>query len=80
MRARQFEPYRIVWLEEPLQQDNLEGYRELSLMSNIPIAAGEGETGIHAYHDLIERGGIDIVQIDLARNGFTTTQKLGSLR
>ena len=79
MRARQFEPYGIGWLEEPLRQDNLEGYRELSLMSNIPIAAGEGEAGIHAYRDLIERGGVDIVQIDLARNGFTITQKVSDM-
>ncbi len=48
IRARQFEPYQILWLEEPLQQDNLDGYKELSLTSNIPIAAGEGEAGVYA--------------------------------
>ena len=79
MRARQFEQFRISWLEEPLQQDNIEGYQELSRISNIPIAAGEGEAGIHAYRDLIERGCIDIVQIDLARNGFTVTKKVSDL-
>ena len=79
MRARQFEQFRISWLEEPLQQDNIEGYQELSRISNIPIAAGEGEAGIHAYRDLIERGCIDIVQIDLARNGFTVTKKVSDM-
>ena len=79
MRTRQFEQFRISWLEEPLQQDNIEGYQELSRISNIPIAAGEGEAGIHAYRDLIERGCIDIVQIDLARNGFTVTKKVSDL-
>jgi L-alanine-DL-glutamate epimerase-like enolase superfamily enzyme len=76
MRARQFEQFRISWLEEPLQQDNLQGYQELSRVSNIPIAAGEGEAGMHAYRDLIDRGCIDIVQIDLARNGFSVTKKV----
>ena len=42
-RARQFEDYDVFWLEEPLQQDNLEGYGQLSSMSRIPIAAGEGD-------------------------------------
>lgn len=79
IRARQFEAYRILWLEEPLSQDNLEGYRELSQVSNLPIAAGEGEGGIHAWRDLIERGGIDIAQVDLARNGFTVSRKIADL-
>jgi len=79
IRARQFEQYRILWLEEPLEQDNLDGYKELSQVSNIPIAAGEGEAGIHAWRDLIERGGIDIAQIDLARNGFTTARKVADM-
>ena len=79
LRTRQFEQFRISWLEEPLQQDNLKGYKELSLNSNVPIAAGEGEAGIHAYRDLIERGCIDIVQIDLARNGFTAAKKIADM-
>lgn len=78
-RARQFEQYRPFWLEEPLQQDNLDGYRELRQMSNIPIAAGEGEAGIYAWRDLIERGCIDIAQIDLARNGFTVSKKVADM-
>ena len=78
-RARQFEQYSIFWLEEPLQQDNLDGYRELSQASNIPIAAGEGEAGIYAWRDLIERGQIDIAQIDLARNGFTISRKIADM-
>jgi len=44
-RARQFEDYKIFWLEEPLAQDNIEGYGKLSKVSNIPIAAGEGDAG-----------------------------------
>ncbi len=79
IRARQFEPYRPLWLEEPLEQDNLDGYRELSRVSNIPIAAGEGEAGIHAWQDLIERGNIDIAQVDLARNGFTLSRKIADI-
>ena len=78
-RARQFEQYRPLWLEEPLQQDNLEGYTELRRVSNIPIAAGEGEAGVYAWRDLIERGCIDIAQVDLARNGFTVSKKVADM-
>jgi len=79
IRARQFEQYRPLWLEEPLSHDNLDGYRELSQVSNIPIAAGEGEAGVPAWRDLVERGGIDIAQIDLARNGFTEARKIADM-
>jgi len=78
-RAKQFEDYNVFWLEEPLAQDNLEGYSKLAKVSNIPIAAGEGDSGRFAWGDLIERGGIHIAQIDLARNGFTEAVRIANM-
>ena len=78
-RAKQFEDYKILWLEEPLEQDNLEGYRKLTNVSRIPIAAGEGDSGRFAWRDLIERGGINIAQIDIARNGFTEAVRIADM-
>ena len=78
-RAQQFEDYNIFWLEEPLAQDNIDGYRKLAHVSKIPIAAGEGDSGRFAWKDLIERGGIHIAQIDLARNGFTEAMRIADL-
>ena len=78
-RAKQFEDYKILWLEEPLEQDNLKGYRRLTNVSRIPIAAGEGDSGRFAWRDLIERGGINIAQIDIARNGFTEAVRIADM-
>ncbi|MBW1862560.1 MAG: mandelate racemase/muconate lactonizing enzyme family protein, partial [Deltaproteobacteria bacterium] len=78
-RARQFEDYKILWLEEPLDQDNLEGYKKLTNLSRIPIAAGEGDSGRFAWRDLIERGEINIAQVDLARNGFTEAARIADM-
>ena len=78
-RAQQFENYNIFWLEEPLAQDNIEGYRKLTSISRIPIASGEGNCGRFDFGDLIERGGIHIAQIDLARNGFTEAMRIADL-
>ncbi len=78
-RAQQFEEYKILWLEEPLDQDNIDGYRRLTSASRIPIAAGEGECGRHAWRDLIERGGIHVAQVDIARNGFTEAVRIADL-
>lgn len=70
-RARRFAEFQIGWLEEPLPQDDLDGYVWLRDRSPVPIAAGEGECGRAAFRPWIERRALDVYQVDLARNGFT---------
>jgi L-alanine-DL-glutamate epimerase-like enolase superfamily enzyme len=79
-RARAFSEYRIFWLEEPLLPDDYEGYRKLSEATEVRIAAGEEESSRMSYLDLMDRGKIDIVQVDLTRcGGFTEAMKIASL-
>jgi len=73
-RAEKFKEYNLGWLEEPLSEDDLEGYQWLRERSPIPIAAGEAECGWYAYKPWIENRLLDIYQVDLARNGFTEGQ------
>jgi len=70
-RAQLFSQYNIGWLEEPLQQANVDGYVWLRDRSPVPIAAGEGECGHESFRPLIDRHALDVYQVDLARNGFT---------
>ncbi len=70
-RAHAFAEQRIEWLEEPLRQDDVEGYRWLRDRSPVPIAAGEGECGREAFRPLIDRRALDVYQVDLSRCGFT---------
>ena len=79
-RARAFGEFDIYWLEEPLHPDDYEGYSRLSAATDIPIAAGEEESARRSYIDLMDRGKIDIVQVDLTRcGGFTEAVKIASL-
>ncbi len=79
-RARAFEEYNIFWLEEPLLPDDYEGYRRLCEASPIRIAAGEEESNRQSFLDLMDRGKIDVVQIDMTRcGGFTEAVKIASL-
>lgn len=79
-RARAFSDFNIYWLEEPLQPDDYEGYRRLSEATDVRIAAGEEESSRLSYLDLMDRGKIDVVQVDLARcGGFTEAMKIASL-
>jgi L-alanine-DL-glutamate epimerase-like enolase superfamily enzyme len=70
-RAEAFAEQRIEWLEEPLRQDDVDGYRWLRDRSPVPIASGEGECGRESFRPFIEARAHDVYQVDLARNGFT---------
>ena len=79
-RVRSFEEHRIFWLEEPLMPDNYEGYRRLSEAVDVRIAAGEQESGRASFLELMDRGKIDVVQVDLTRaGGLTEAVKIASL-
>jgi L-rhamnonate dehydratase len=70
-RAHAFAEQRIEWLEEPLRQDDVDGYAWLRDRSPVPIASGEGECGRESFRPFIDAHALDVYQVDLARNGFT---------
>jgi L-alanine-DL-glutamate epimerase-like enolase superfamily enzyme len=79
-RAKAFSDYRIFWLEEPLLPDDYEGYKKLANATDVRIAAGEHESERRSFLDLMDRGQIDVVQVDLTRcGGFTEAMKIASL-
>jgi L-rhamnonate dehydratase len=70
-RAQAFSQFDIEWLEEPLREDDIDGYVWLRDRSAVPIASGEGECGREAFRPWIDRRALDVYQVDLSRNGFT---------
>ncbi len=77
-RARQFEPYHLTWLEEPLHPDNLQGYARLSQQSPIRIAAGEEICDIKEFQQMMDVGGIDVAQVDVTRvGGLARSKRIG---
>ena len=79
-RVRAFEEHRIFWVEEPLMPDDYRGYRRLSEAVDTRIAAGEEESNRASFLDLMDRGRVDVVQVDLTRvGGFTEAMKIASL-
>ena len=79
-RARAFSDFNVFWLEEPLLPDDYEGYRKLAEATDIRIAAGEEESNRSSFIELMDRGRVDIVQVDLTRvGGFTEAMKVASL-
>ena len=60
--------------------DDYRGYRRLSEAVDTRIAAGEEESNRASFLDLMDRGRVDVVQVDLTRvGGFTEAMKIASL-
>ncbi len=67
--------YDIVWFEEPLPPDDLEGYIELTRTSPVPIAGCEVLTRRQAFQPWLERRAVDIIQPDTTKNGGLTESR-----
>ena len=70
--ARELEQLGIYWLEEPFEPDEYEAYAELADAVDIRVAAGEQDTTVWGFRELIERGHVDVVQPDVTRCGGIT--------
>ncbi len=62
----------LVFVETPLWPDDLDGYRRVTSEQPIAIAAGEWLTTRFEHLDLMDRGGVQVVQPDIGRVGGLT--------
>jgi len=67
--AREYEQLGIFWLEEPFWPDELEAYATLADSVDIRVAAGEEDTTVWGFRELVERGHVDVCQPDVTRCG-----------
>ncbi len=64
--------YDVVWFEEALPPDDLEGFIELRRHSPLPIATGEVLTRRQSFRPFLERHAVDIIQPDCTKCGGLT--------
>ena len=77
---RRVDDVGLYWLEEPLWPDDYDGYRQLSDAVATRIAAGEADTTIGPFRELVERGHVNVLQPDLGRcGGFTVARRIAEL-
>jgi len=67
--CRAFEPYGLLFFEEPCPTEDLEATAQVTRASPIPIATGERLVGRHQFRELFERRACHIVQPDLSHCG-----------
>jgi L-alanine-DL-glutamate epimerase-like enolase superfamily enzyme len=76
--ARMLANYGVVWFEEALPPDDLEGFVELRRHSPVPIATGEVLTRRQSFRPWLERHAVDIIQPDCTKcGGLTEAWRIG---
>jgi L-alanine-DL-glutamate epimerase-like enolase superfamily enzyme len=56
----------VAWLEEPLPRHDYDGYARLRAATDVPIAGGEFNDGLHQFREFLDRDALDVVQPDVA--------------
>ncbi len=78
--ARELESRRVLWLEEPLSRYDFENLIRLREATDIYLAGGEKNQGLHEFRWLIERGVYDIIQPDCAMSeGVSQIRKIAAM-
>ncbi|CBJ36870.1 Galactonate dehydratase [Ralstonia solanacearum CMR15] len=69
---RALEPYRPLFIEEPVLAEQAESYARLAAQTHLPIAAGERMFSRFEFKRVLEAGGLAILQPDLSHAGGIT--------
>ncbi|NHZ37883.1 galactonate dehydratase [Massilia rubra] len=69
---RALEPYRPLFVEEPVLAEQAEYYPRLAEATSIPLAAGERMYSRFEFKRVLEQGGLAILQPDLSHAGGIT--------
>lgn len=81
--ADRFAEYQVVWFEEPVPSDDLEGLRLIRdrAPNGMEITAGEYGSDVLYFRRMLEAGAVDVLQADATRCcGITGFMRVVALR
>src|SRR5262249_19810881 len=77
--AHALEPYRVMWLEEILPQDNVAAYRTLAQKVRQPLCISERLMTRWGYRELMENGAASIIMPDVGWcGGISEARKIAN--
>ncbi len=78
--AIEMEPFRLMWLEEPVHAENLEMLRKINESTSTPIATGENQYLAHDFKKILDIEAADVIQPDLQKcGGIGEGQRIANL-
>lgn len=67
--ANELEPFRLLFLEEPVPPENVDAMRDVRESTTTPICCGENLFLRHGFRTLLEKRAADIIMPDLQKAG-----------
>jgi galactonate dehydratase len=78
--AKELEPYRLMFIEEPVLSEHAEALKEIASHCSTPIALGERLYSRWDFKRILADGYVDIVQPDPSHaGGITETRKIAAM-
>ncbi|HUT95663.1 MAG TPA: galactonate dehydratase [Thermoguttaceae bacterium] len=78
--ARELEPFRPLFFEEPIPPDNLDALADVRAKSRISIAAGERLYHRCRFRELLEKRAADVIQPDVSHaGGLSECRKIAAM-
>ncbi|RUW56303.1 galactonate dehydratase [bacterium M00.F.Ca.ET.141.01.1.1] len=78
--VKELEPYRLMFIEEPVLSENREALKEIAALGSTPIALGERLYSRWDFKSVFEEGVVDIIQPDLSHaGGLTECRKIAAM-
>ena len=78
--AKAVEQFNISFFEEPVPHENTDAMAYVRRKIDIPVAAGERLFTIFRFRELLDRGGADVVQPDMAHcGGMLEARKIAAI-
>jgi galactonate dehydratase len=78
--AKALEPFRLLWLEEPVPPEDIDAMADIRHSTSTRIAAGENVYMRWGYRPLLEKRAVDIIQPDFQKvGGLAEAKKVANM-
>ena len=78
--AIELEPYRLLWLEEPVPAENIDAMADIRHSTKTPICCGENLFMRWGYQQVLEKRAADIIMPDIQKcGGLSEARKIANM-
>jgi len=78
--AKELEPFKLLWLEEPVPPENIDALCDVRQSTHTPICCGENLFLRHGFRQLLEKRAVDIIMPDIQKcGGLAESRKIADM-